>query len=100
MRASLLLVALLFAPLAAPQEPATDEQPPTVTLAPGDVVDVCKLARCPTSGVFCDDPSLVRVEHGGGTVGLRGEKRGTTLCAIQQSDTARRVVRVVVEEKK
>jgi hypothetical protein len=94
-RALLALLPLLSASPAIAQTAPGD--PPTVKLAVGDAVDVCKLARCPTSGVFCDDASLVRIEHVEGTVKLRGEKAGATLCGIQQSDTTRRVFRVVVE---
>lgn len=97
---ALVAVALLSSPLLAPPaaaEAPTRDEPPLVKLAVGEAVDVCRLARCPASAVFCDDASLVEVEHGG-TIRLRARKAGATICAIQQADTTRRVVRVVVEE--
>jgi hypothetical protein len=98
MRAPLALLAVLAsAPAAAERAP---DGPPEVRLALDDTVDVCALARCPPSGVFCYDPALVAVEHAGGTVRLRALKAGATLCAIQQADTTRRVVKVVVEGEK
>ena len=93
------LVLVLSSRLAAAQAPAAGD-PPAVKLSVGETADVCRLARCPASAVFCDDPSLVRIEHAAGTIRLRAEKAGTTLCAVQQADTTRRVVKLVVEATK
>lgn len=72
---------------------------PKVQVAVGERVELCgTIVLCPASGVFCDDPSVVRPEETAKGVAVRGLAVGTTVCAAQGANLARRPFRVVVTE--
>ncbi len=89
-------VAAIVAALASAHAEAGEDLP-TVEIVAGARVELCgTVVLCPASAVFCDDPSVARAEATAKGVALRGLAPGTTLCAAQGANLARRPFRVVV----
>jgi len=69
-----------------------------VTLAVGEVFDVCKSGTvvCPARSPICDDPKVATPVDLPDGLGFKGVSPGTTLCSAASSVGPRRVFRIAV----